>query len=144
MRFEKILVPTDGSKAAVDAAETAFDLAEQLDAEITVLSVVEDALVDDKIYGNPPADVERVREIATNAAEDIAERAEERGITADPVVVKGDPATEILEQAENADVDMIAMGTHGRSGIDRVLLGSVADKIVRQADVPVFTARPDM
>ncbi len=143
MRFEKILVPTDGSKAAVDAADTAFDLADQLGAEVLVLSVVEDALVDDKIYGNPPADVERVREIATNAAEDLVEKAEERGIDADAVVTQGSPAQEILEQTENWDADMIAMGTHGRSGLDRVLLGSVADKIVRQADVPVFTSRPD-
>ncbi len=143
MRFERILVPTDGSKAAVDAAEKAFELAEQLDAEVLVLSVVEDALVDDKIYGNPPADVERVREIATNAAEDVAEKAEERGIDADAVVTQGSPAQEILDQADSWDADMIAMGTHGRSGLDRVLLGSVADKIVRKADVPVFTSRPD-
>lgn len=143
MTYDKILVPTDGSKAAVDAADEAFDLAEQLDAEVLVVSVVEDALVDDKIYGNPPADVERVREIATNATEDLVEEAESRGIDADPVVVQGSPASEVIEQAEKSGADMIAMGTHGRSGLDRVLLGSVADKVVRQADVPVLTIRPD-
>lgn len=143
MTYDKILVPTDGSKAAVDAADEAFDLADQLDAEVLVVSVVEDALVDDKIYGNPPADVERVREIATNATEDLVEEAESRGIDADPVVVQGSPASEVIEQAEKSGADMIAMGTHGRSGLDRVLLGSVADKVVRQADVPVLTIRPD-
>lgn len=143
MTYDKILVPTDGSKAAVEAADDAFDLAEQLEAEVVVVSVVEDALVDDKIYGNPPADVERVREIATNAAEDLVDEAESRGLDADPVVIQGSPAPEIIAQAESSEADMIAMGTHGRSGLDRVLLGSVADKVVRKADVPVLTIRPD-
>ncbi|MFP4633110.1 MAG: universal stress protein [Halobacteriota archaeon] len=143
MEYEKLLLPTDGSKASFESAEEGFDLAEALDADVTVVSVVEDALVEDKIYGSPPADVERVRQLASDSAEKLADRARERGLEADEVVKAGDPAEEIVELAEDGGFDLVVMGTHGRGGLDRLLLGSVTDKVVRTSSVPVVTVGSD-
>lgn len=142
MSFEKILIPTDGSKASFEGAEKGLELAEDIGADIVALSVVEEALVEDKIYGSPPAEPERVRKLAQNAVDDLAERAEERGLTVETAVREGEPSKEIVEQVADSDADLIVIGTHGRGGFERALLGSVADKVVRTSHVPVLTVNP--
>jgi len=143
MSFNRILIPTDGSEAAFEGAEKGIDLTDELDAEMVVISVVEEALVDDKIYGSPPVDTDRVRNLAQQSVEAVAETADERGLNVKTVVREGEPSKEIVEYANEDDIDLIAIGTHGRGGFERALLGSVTDKVVRTSPVPVLTVGPD-
>ncbi len=140
--YDDVLVPTDGSEGGTTALEEAIGLARRFDATIHTVYVVEIGVI--------PADVEAayvhdaLGETGETATETVVERAEEAGVdVAEPAVVSGTPHREILAYAQDNDVDLIVMGTHGRSGIDRYLLGSVTEKVVRTADVPVLTVRVD-
>ena len=138
--YRRILLPTDGSPQADEAAEHAIDLAARYDATLHVLFVVDTAAL--------PLDVhseglfERIEEEGRLSMDEILTRAHERGV--DPVVtdvVRGSPAAEIIDYVPANDVDLIVMGTHGRHGVDRYILGSVTERVVREAAVPVLTVR---
>ena len=137
--YDRILLPTDGSDASSRAVEQAVGLARETGAGLHVLFVLEDVphapeTMDDAVEG-------QLREIGEAAIEEIEERAEAAGVDLVTEMREGVPHETILEYAEEADVNAIAMGTHGRSGLDRYLLGSVAERVVRSAEVPVLTVR---
>jgi len=141
--YDRILVPTDGSDGATRAAREAMRFASAYDATVHVLSVVDttryrsSALPDDLVRRHEDQLTERGKR-AVHAIENVAARTEQ------PVVGrvwKGVPHRAILEYTDENDIDLIAMGTHGRTGLDRLLLGSVTERVVRLADVPVFTVR---
>jgi nucleotide-binding universal stress UspA family protein len=138
--YRRILLPTDGSPGTERAVDHALDLAERYDAALHVLYVVDtNALPLD-------ARAEHVFEYLTEegllAEEQIVERAEDRGVeTVVSGVREGSPHEVILEYVEDNDIDLVVMGTHGRRGLDRYLLGSVTERVVRTADVPVLTVR---
>jgi nucleotide-binding universal stress UspA family protein len=139
--YDRILLPTDGSDASNRAVEEAIGLAGATGAELHVLFVVEDIpyapeMMDDEVES-------RIRQIGQEALEKIRARAEETGVDVVTEFEEGAPHTSILTYAEAADVDAIVMGTHGRSGLDRYLLGSVTERVVRTAEVPVLTVRMD-
>ncbi len=141
--YDSILIPTDGSAESAEAAEAGLDLAEELDAEVHAISVVDAELVASTTYTTGAAkNEERMHEEAEENAAEAAEGARERGLEAVEVVETGIPAEKIVEYADE-NVDAIVIGTHGRSGMRRVLLGSVTDKVVRTASVPVVTVRPE-
>lgn len=141
--YDSILIPTDGSAESAEAAEAGLDLAEELDAEVHAISVVDAELVASTTYTTGAAkNEERMHEEAEENAAEVAEGARERGLEAVEVVETGIPAEKIVEYADE-NVDAIVIGTHGRSGMRRVLLGSVTDKVVRTASVPVVTVRPE-
>ncbi|MDS0296727.1 MULTISPECIES: universal stress protein [Haloferacaceae] len=136
--YENILIPTDGSPASTAAAKHGLTLAAALDATVHILSVVDvtslgpdvrSVLSDDEL--ERPA-VEAVEEVATKADEhDLA--------SVQTYVEHGSPAEMIREHIETNEVHAVVMGASGRRGVDRVLLGSVAEKTVRSAPVPVIT-----
>jgi nucleotide-binding universal stress UspA family protein len=137
--YDRILLPTDGSEGTNRAVRQAIDLAAETGAELHVLFVVEDMpyapeMMDEQVEM-------RLREIGQEAVEDIRERADETGVDVESVVEDGTPHQAILNYADSEDIDLIVMGTHGRSGLDRYLLGSVTERIVRSSDVPVLTVR---
>ena len=136
--YETILVPTDGSEAVDDAVERALDLARQYGATIHALYVVQPVYTVDGGFDRIYDALEATGEAATR---DVADRAEAAGVDAVTEVSLGSPHREILDYAAENDVDLIVMGTHGRTGLDRYLLGSVTEKVVRLADVPVLTVR---
>lgn len=135
--YENILVPTDGSDSVDRAIEQALGLAEADNATLHTLFVVE---------RGPWIDHrgEQLRTALENegkrATEDVAERGKERGIAVISEIRSGDPHREILEYADDHDVDLIVMGTQGRTGLDRYLLGSVTEKVVRLSERSVLTA----
>jgi nucleotide-binding universal stress UspA family protein len=138
--YEGLLVPTDGSDAAERAADHVLDLAAAMDATVHVLSVVDDTgLTPDLREGDAGAETERVAEAAV---ETVADAAAERGVETVEHVTHGAPVEAISECVETEDVDAVGMGTTGRTGTDRILLGSVAEKTVRSATVPVLTVGP--
>lgn len=137
--YRSILYPTDGSDQSRHALEHAADLAETYGATLHVISVVDtrvgtDASVVD-IYTS-------LEESAEHWVAEGVERATAAGVSdVESSVVRGAPHEGILEYAAGNGIDLIVMGTHGRTGLDRYLLGSVTEKVVRMADVPVLTVR---
>jgi len=138
--YRTILVPTDGSDASAAAVDHAVDLADRYDARIHALYVV-----DSGSYGvlgeSTPTVVGALREEGSRAVSAVAEAAADAGVEADTAVVEGAVHRSILDYADEADADLIVMGTHGRQGIDRYLLGSVTERIVRSSSLPVLTVR---
>lgn len=138
--YDRILLPTDGSPAAEAAIEHALDIASRYDATIHALFVV-----DSGAYSTLEAGAEIVLEAleteGERAVERVADLAEEAGVDCETRVVSGTTYRTIREYVTENDVDLVVMGTHGRRGIDRYLLGSVTERVVRTADVPVLTVR---
>ncbi|MFD1648050.1 universal stress protein [Haloarchaeobius litoreus] len=141
--YENVLVPTDGSSTATHAADHLVDLAASLDATLHVLSVVDDSALGLDVRSSVSG--KESEQEASEAIETIVSMAESRGVT-DIVshVEHGQPDERILDCIESNDVQLVGMGTTGRRGTDRILLGSVAEKTVRSAPVPVMTvAEPE-
>ena len=125
--YETLLVPTDGSPVAKAAGEYACALARQFDADVYILSV-EDPLESDEEGGE-----RAVAEIADLASEADLE------VTTEVIETEADTHETIIDYAADHDVDCIVMGTHGRTGMDRFILGSVAEQTLRESPVPVVT-----
>lgn len=140
MTINSLLIPTDGSERAEQAAQRGFDLAKQLDAEVHVVSAADSSLATGVGYsGDSPHMRRRLREQATDRAEFIGQKASERGLSVTTATLEGIPAQEIIEYAEDHDLDGIVIGTAGRGGVARAVIGSVADKVIRTATIPVIT-----
>jgi len=139
--YERLLVPTDGSETANAAVDHALGLAESMDADVDVLSVVNEASLG--LDTRSTVILDELEAQATEAVDDVVEQAESRGIEAASHVAHGSPPDVISDRAGEVDAGAIVMGTTGRSGLDRVLLGSVIERTVRSADVPVLSVRPE-
>ena len=141
--YRRVLLPTDGSPPTERALEHALDLAETYDAELHVLHVLDTTATTGDV--ETESITVEFDDIGEDIVETVVDRVHESGL--DRIVDevrRGPPPMMILEYADEHDVDLIVMGTHGRTGLDRYLLGSVTEKIVRQSDVPVLTVRqPD-
>ncbi|USZ69808.1 universal stress protein (plasmid) [Halorussus salilacus] len=139
--YERILVPTDGSELATRAFEHALDLAATYDSELHVVYAVNVTAGADVDTAMIQQELEKAGERAT---ETLAERARDAGVEAVTVeTVYGPPHRAILKYADENDVDLVVMGTQGRTGLNRYLLGSVTEKVVRLSDAPVLTVRGD-
>ncbi|WP_181692827.1 universal stress protein [Natronomonas sp. LN261] len=144
--YERILIPTDGSDVAEVAIEQAIDLAAKYDAELHALYVVD---TDAVAYGLGTEQVDRLQQghfdemtelkDEANAATDVVhELAEEHGVEVIEHHAGGQPHKMIANYAEDNDIDLIVMGSHGRSGVRRALLGSVTERTLRSTHTPVL------
>lgn len=149
----RILHPTDFSECAMQAESRAVELVEPLGGELVLLHV----LVEAPLYSEAPFSMSRAhvtllgehvqnvysahRAWAEQALEKRAGELRSRGIKASWRVQTGVPYEEIVKIADEERVDMIAVGTHGRGGLNRLLMGSVADRVIRLAPCPVLTVR---
>ena len=135
--YQHVLIPTDGSEGTQRAIEHGIALALELEATVHALSVVEStgATKRDQLRADPEAE-------ARETLGPVEEAAEGADLEVTSAIREGVPAEEILAYAADADVDMIVMATHGRTGLDHVLMGSVAEQVVRNSTVPVVTVRP--
>ena len=142
--YDRILLPTDGSEVAEAAAAHAVALAAATGATLHVLSVVDAEAIG--IVTPVALDVDEVRTSLRRAAEEataaVAEAAESAGVDVVEAVEVGVPDEEIRDYAAANDVDLVVMGTHGRGGVDRFLLGSVTERVVRGSAVPVLAVPP--
>jgi nucleotide-binding universal stress UspA family protein len=139
--YDEILLPTDGSDRADAAVDHTLAVAEQADARVHVVSVVDIAAVTTLSGYVVEEFVDRQRESADETTTRLADRARERGLDAVTAVRKGYPTGTLLEYAEERGVDLITMATAGRSGLDRLLLGSTTERVVRESPVPVLAVR---
>ena len=140
--YDDILIPTDGSDPAREAVEHAIEFAEQFGARVHALYVV-DASAYAALDTATDTVIHSLEEEGEATVSTVADAAGERDLAVTTAVVSGTPHQEIVDYVEDNGIDLIVMGTHGRRGIDRYLLGSVTEKVVRTADAPVLTVRMD-
>jgi nucleotide-binding universal stress UspA family protein len=141
-QFDRILIPTDGSQTSLVALETGIEMARLMGSEVTGLYVM-----DNSAYAAFPGELEwdAIKDMLAQESETalgtVEEACEEHGLPCQVQVREGHPADEILAAGE--DHDLIVMGTHGRSGLEHLLLGSVTEKVIRHAGCPVLVVRSD-
>jgi len=138
-KIKKIFVPTDFSSASQEAIAYAAFLAERFNAAILLAHILEPFgyPVDLAIIDAP--ELERMR--ARRQLGRLARLLRREGIEIETALLMGDPAPLIVERAVKGGADLIVMGTHGRSGAAHLLMGSVAEKVVRSSPLPVLTVR---
>jgi nucleotide-binding universal stress UspA family protein len=135
--LDAILVPTDGSAGAAAAAAHAVDLAVATGATLHVVHVVDVGVL--PIDGSG-AVLDELQRVGRRALDSVVERAEEADVsTIRASVLSGTPYRAISDYADAEAIDLVVMGTHGRTGFDRYLLGSVTERVVRLCDRPVLT-----
>mgnify|MGYP000150208067 CR=1 FL=1 len=140
--YECILVPTDGSAASERAVRHALELADVHGATLHALYVVDTGAMTGVTMETTWEGVsDMLYREGDDALDGVRAMADEAGVALETAVVEGSPAREIVRYAEGEDCDVVVMGTHGRGGIDRLLLGSVTERVVRSATVPVVTIR---
>ncbi len=139
MPYDRILTPTDGSDPSNRGVDRAVELAAHFDSTLHALYVVDQA----NRAGDWDIVVERQEADGESAIDDVAERAEAAGVEVEKHLRRGAPAEEVLGFVAEADVDLVVMGTHGRSGIDRIRhAGSTTERVIRGASVPVLAVPP--
>lgn len=149
--LDKVLVPTDGSETANRAIAFAARLLGNTSCKVTLLSVVEepvysafwsDGLIAPEVLMPPP---EELREELDQRAEEVlkesAQPLRDAGLEVQAKVRFGNPANEIVQEAEEGGYDMIVMGSHGRGAIGGLLLGSVSNRVMHHAPCPVLIVR---
>jgi nucleotide-binding universal stress UspA family protein len=141
--YDDVLVPTDGSGPAAAALDHAIAVAAAYDATIHAVNVVDvGALAAGSDVTPATRLLEQLKERGEDATGDIADRAREADVNAVTAVREGFPGPDLLEYVEESGIDFVTMGTHGRTGIDRLLVGSTTERLIRRADVPVMSVRP--
>lgn len=138
--LRRILVPLDGSAHSLAILETVKLIAARTGAEVILLHVAENVLDPAPQWASkgPSSSLE----VHRHHSEEIADQLEEAGLTSWAVVAEGEPAAEVLRQARTLEADLIAMATHGRTGLERAIVGSVAEGVLRGADRAVLLQRP--
>lgn len=135
--YSEILVPTDGSQGAQLALEHALELARKYDATVHALYVV-----DTRIGRSGPLR-EYLRQEGRKAVRRATAIGAQSGVDVQTKVLEGVPHTEILDYGITHGIDLVVLGTHGRTGIDHVVMGSVAERVVRHSPIPVLTVRSE-
>ena len=133
--YTDILVPTDGSQGAKVCLEHGIEIASKWDATLHTLYVVDTRLARSGLL------LETLRDEGRGAVRDVEVTGTQAGLTVVTEIVEGNPHEEILDYVTEHGIDMVVMGTHGRTGLDKVVMGSVAGRVIRGSPVPVLTVR---
>jgi nucleotide-binding universal stress UspA family protein len=142
--YKRILVPVDGSPASDQGLAEAIELARQLKARLRLVHVVEPWVMATAETGTIHQVAETIRSAGAEVLKDCEKRATNAGLEVDAELVEtigGSAGDVIVKNAKEANVDLVVCGTHGRRGIRRLLMGSDAEYIVRNAPVPVLLVR---
>ncbi len=144
--FTNIMVATDGSELARKAVDSAIKLAQLNQAKLYAVNVISPG--ETKVTQHDPRDAEwekhmqdHLMEQGRRATKYVETAGKIVNVVVEPVVLEGNPASEIVNFAEKNDVELIVMGTLGKTGVQRFLLGSVAENVVRHSKVPVLVVR---
>ena len=146
--YKKVLFTTDGSRFAEDSLPYAVDLAKQCKADLEVLTVIENpvfygtpeatALYDAEFYRSLSSELEKLAQASLDRATKAAAAA---GVKATAKIRRGSPADEVVAESKEWGADVIVLSTHGRTGLGRLFLGSVANAVVHHAPCPVLLHR---
>lgn len=138
--IRRILLATDLSPASDGAALQALDLAHDLAAELLIVSVIDPGSL--RLPGGRfGARVDQVRASREMAAQELVSRGRAGGVRVNFLIWEGDPGEAIVDAARSEQVDLVVVGSHGRSGVGRFFIGSVSDHVVRHAHCPVLVVR---
>ncbi|MFZ2064048.1 MAG: universal stress protein [Candidatus Binatus sp.] len=138
--FRKVLCPIDFSEHSLAALDVALKVAQQNDAKLYLLNV---APMPAGAAGFQPVPLDPYPYLEKERQEQLVKLAREKipgSVRYETLVVNGDPAKQVLGIARSIEADMIVMGTHGRKGLGHLVLGSVAERVVRESPMPVLTA----
>ncbi len=141
--YKRAIVPLDGSMVAEGIIPFILEIAGPLDMEVVLLRVVV-PIPPSVVEGSRHVELDDVEKRRLEAAEyltPIATDLRAKGVRVTTQVRRGEPTAEILAGAKEAGADLVAMTTHGRSGLGRLLFGSIAEAVLRQSDIPVFLMR---
>jgi len=144
MQIKTILFPTDFSNGARAALDYALSLSRDYNARLILLYVIQDISIAEWYIPSSLSVTDLVEEMQKSASKEMerwAAEAEARVKGVEKMIVRGVPFVEIIRTAKDRNADMIVIGTHGRTGIDHMLFGSTAEKVVRKAPCPVLTVR---
>jgi nucleotide-binding universal stress UspA family protein len=142
--YRNIVIATDGSENTQKAISYGIEIAKLSGAIVHALYVVDTSSFSSipmSTEGGWEAMYEIMKTEGEKAVSEVKKQGESAGVEVREVVLEGHPVNEIIEFAENNDVDLIVLGTLGKTGFDRFLLGSVAEKVVRSSHVPVMVVR---
>jgi universal stress protein A len=137
VRFSNILCPVDFDQNSLTAVPVAAEIAREHKAALYLLHVVHLDLAPEPAWSSGEA-----KTSAESKLERIGHQKLKVGTPYEILVMTGDPAVEVLQMATKLGIDLIVMATHGRQGIRRLFLGSVAERVVREARCPVLTVKP--
>jgi nucleotide-binding universal stress UspA family protein len=146
IRLQKILLPTDFSNYSAAATAYACELATRFDAELHLLHTLETHLVSTPTFGlglDLPRYISESKTAAEKSLAGVLDPQWAAGRTVIHALVEGSPKVEIIAYARKHNIDLIVLATHGRTGLAHVLMGSVAESVVRTAPCPVLTVRPE-
>jgi len=145
IRYQKILVATDGSKYSVAAASEAIGIAKRCGAELFIISVVpsETASAFDIVHSEMQHEMIAKKEFQDGEknVNDLLDIARQEGVNVERHIIQGRPYEVIVEKAREKGVDLIVMGSHGRTGMERLLMGSVTERVVGNADCSVLIVK---
>jgi universal stress protein A len=139
IQVKKILAPTDFSPYSTQALDYAALIAKSFKAEITLMHIIESptySITDTLIWVDHS---EALKTTASALLENLSKELAKKGLSVATYLVTGIPYREIVKKSQQDKVDLIVMGTHGRTGMEHLLLGSVAEKVLRLAPCPVLT-----
>lgn len=139
--YNQILFPTDGSEPAESALDYAVQVAAEHDATLHLLNVADVSQV--SLHQVRDDVLDALEREGQEIVDEAARRATDRGIETVSNVVRGDPYRSIVEYSNESDIDLIVMPTHGRHGLERFLLGSVTERVINTATVPVVAVNPE-
>ncbi|MCL2476081.1 universal stress protein [Candidatus Bathycorpusculum sp.] len=140
--IQKILVPIDGSDYSIRAEEYALSIAQTHQAEIVLVYVVDDLVVERlSAMATREAVAQELKNNGHRHIKYALDLSEKAGVAARSMIAEGRPFEQIIEFAKSLDVDIIVMGTYGRRGAERILLGSVAERVIEYSQCPVLVIK---
>ncbi len=140
--IKKILIPVDGSPHSIHAVELGISAAKLLNAEVIAVNVIDLLVLDAIAKIADRADVEfELQKGGEKIVNFVLDLAEKKGVRASWQIEKGTPFEKIVNLAKNLEVDLIIMGTLGRRGAERILIGSVAQRVIEYASCPVLVVK---
>src|SRR5476651_131525 len=146
IQIKKILLPTDFSNYSAAATKYACELATKFDAELHLLHTLETHLTSTPNFGfglDLPKNMSESKAAAEKSLAGVLDPKWASGRRVIQAVVEGSPKVEIIQYARKHNIDLIVLATHGRTGLAHVMMGSVAESVVRTAPCPVLTVRPE-
>ena len=146
IRLQKILLPIDFSNHSAAATKYACELATKFDAELHLLHTLEQHIASTPEFGMGlalPRYINESRAAAEKALAGVLDPKWSAGRTVIQAVIEGTPKVEIIRYASRQNIDLIVLSTHGRTGLPHLMMGSVAESVVRTSPCPVLTVRPE-